>query len=208
MPRPASLDWTGAQRTGGRQSAAQKRELPRSLVPTVLCFPAFRLRMAAGRRGTARLDLDTLVWPDSALVHDAEAHAREVLDPWVLEQSYRTWTFGLLLAQLDGTPVDESWPSSRRSSTISPSIARRQVAASRWPAPSRRALGRWIAGRRQTARRRSALRSQDHHPGCCGRAGRPCRPGLRRRLHRHHGLGPGADGRDLGRSAAPPPSRS
>lgn len=107
MPRPESLDWSWAQRTGGRLSAAQKRELLRALIPTVLRYPAFRLRVATGRRGSARLDLDALTWPDSTLAREAEAHAREMLAPWVLEHSYRTWIFGLLLAQLDGTVVDD-----------------------------------------------------------------------------------------------------
>lgn len=107
MPRPESLDWTWAQQTGGRLGAAQKRELLRALIPTVLRYPAFRLRVATGRRGAGRLDLDTLAWPDSALAREAEAHAREVLDPWVLEHSYRTWIFGLVLAQLDQAPVDD-----------------------------------------------------------------------------------------------------
>lgn len=103
--RPLDLDWAFA--TDGRLTAAQKRALVAPLVRTVLRYPNTRLRTALGRRGAGRLDLDGLLWPDTALTRDAEEHAREVLSPWVLEHSYRTYVFGRLLAQLDGTAVDE-----------------------------------------------------------------------------------------------------
>ncbi|MGB0092997.1 MAG: hypothetical protein WBP81_10760, partial [Solirubrobacteraceae bacterium] len=70
-------------------------------------YPAARLRIALGRRGSGRLDLDALRWPDSQLAHDAEAEAREALSPHVLEHSYRTYLFGLVLASIDTVRVDE-----------------------------------------------------------------------------------------------------
>lgn len=102
---PLDLDW--ALRTDGRLTAAQKRALVPPLLRVVARYPGTRLRTALGRRGTARLDLDGPLWPDSALTRDAEAHAREVLSPWVLAHSHRTYVFARLLAQLDGTAVDE-----------------------------------------------------------------------------------------------------
>ncbi|WP_375498428.1 phosphohydrolase [uncultured Jatrophihabitans sp.] len=107
MGRPASLDFDWAIRTGGRLSGRQKVQLISAMVPMMLRYPAVRLRLSTGRRGTARLDLDALMWPDSALARDAEEHAREVLTPWVLEHSFRTWIFGLLLAQQYAVTVDQ-----------------------------------------------------------------------------------------------------
>lgn len=106
VPRPASIDHAWAVRTGGNLTGRQKRELLQALLPTVMAYPAMRLRLATGRCGTGRLDFDTFAWPDSALARDAEAHAREVLTPWVLEHSVRTWLIGLVLAQVQGVEVD------------------------------------------------------------------------------------------------------
>lgn len=107
MGRPASMDWEWATRTGGAVSARQRRQMLAPLLRTTVRHTAGRLRMAAGRRGPGRLDLDALRWPDSQLARDAEAEASEVLTPHVLQHSYRTYLFALVLADLDGAPVDE-----------------------------------------------------------------------------------------------------
>lgn len=107
MSRQPSLDWQWAKRTGGNLTARQKRELLAPLLRVFLRYPAVRLRMATGRYGPGRLDLENLTWPDSALARDAETEARETLTPHVLQHSYRTYIFGRVLAQLDGVSVDE-----------------------------------------------------------------------------------------------------
>lgn len=106
MGAPSSIDWSWAVRSGGHLSTSQKLALLRPLLRTVARYPRSRLGVAVGRRGEARLDLDALTWPDSALARAAEEEAREQLTPWVLEHSYRTYLFGLLLAQLSSVEVD------------------------------------------------------------------------------------------------------
>lgn len=101
------MDWAWATRTGGAVSARQRRELLAPLLRTTVGHTAGRLRAALGLRGRGAVDLEALRWPDSSLARDAEAEAREVLSPHVLQHSYRTYLFGLVLADLDGVPVDE-----------------------------------------------------------------------------------------------------
>jgi len=106
MTAPRGIDWAWATRTGGALSAAEKRRLIAPLAHVALRYPAARLKLAAGRRGPGRLDLDSLVWPDSRLARDATEEAREVLSAHVLQHSYRTYLFGLLLAQRGRIVVD------------------------------------------------------------------------------------------------------
>jgi len=107
MPAPKGIDWAWATRTGGALSTGQKLALTAPLLRMIVQYPSIRLRLATGRRGTARLDLDALTWPDSKLARDAHAEAREVLSAHVLEHSIRTYIFGRLLAQLASVNVDE-----------------------------------------------------------------------------------------------------
>jgi hypothetical protein len=101
------MDWDWATRTGGTLSARQRRELLGPLLRLSASHTAGRLRVALGLRGHGSIDLDALRWPDSQLARDAEAEAREVLSPHMLQHSYRTYVFGLVLADLDGAPVDQ-----------------------------------------------------------------------------------------------------
>jgi len=87
MAAPAGIDWEWAVRTGGRLSNRQKLQLLPPLVRGVLAYPSARLRLATGRRGSARLDLDALDWPDSRLAREATLEAREVVTSYVLEHS-------------------------------------------------------------------------------------------------------------------------
>jgi len=107
MGAPAGIDWEWAKATGGSLTAEQRRALLKPLARTVVGYVAGRLRLAVGLRGKGRLDIDALRWPDSTLAKEAEAQAREVLSVDLLAHSYRTYLFGLVLAQLDGVRVDE-----------------------------------------------------------------------------------------------------
>ncbi|MEE4021930.1 phosphohydrolase [Gordonia sp. PKS22-38] len=107
MPTLKSLDWDWATSTGGTLSTRQKVELLGPLLRAVTSYPMVRLRLATSLRGSGRVDLDELRFPDSALARDAAAEAREVVSPHVLEHSYRTYIFGLALAGLQGAHIDE-----------------------------------------------------------------------------------------------------
>ncbi|MGO8861787.1 MAG: phosphohydrolase [Acidimicrobiales bacterium] len=107
MSAPEGINWEWATRTGGTLNARDKMKLVAPLVRAVGSFGGERVRMALGRRGHGRLDLDSVRWPDSQLARDAESEAREVLTPHVLQHSYRTYLFGLVLAGLDGVAIDE-----------------------------------------------------------------------------------------------------
>lgn len=107
MSAPEGIDWDWAKRTGGALSARQRRRLLTPLLRVAVAMPAARIRLALGRRGTGAVDLESLRWPDSTLARAAEEEARDVLSPHVLQHSYRTYLFALVLAGIDGVPVDE-----------------------------------------------------------------------------------------------------
>lgn len=107
MSAPVGIDWDWATSTGGALSARQRRQLLTPLLRVAVALPSARIRLALGRRGSGALDLDTLRWPDSKLARAAEEEARDVLSPHVLQHSYRTYLFALVLAAIDGVPVDE-----------------------------------------------------------------------------------------------------
>ena len=103
---PKGLDYAWAKATGGALTAAQRRQLLTPLARVVMAHTIGRLRVALGLRGDGAMDLDSLRWPDSRLAREAEQQAREELSPHMLEHSYRTYLFGLALADLDHAPVD------------------------------------------------------------------------------------------------------
>lgn len=107
MSAPPGIDWHWATTTGGNLTQEQRRQLLTPLLRTVLGYSRTRLKLALGLRGNGKLDIDTLSWPDSALAKAAEEEARESLSPDLLAHSYRTFLFGLVLADLDQAPVDE-----------------------------------------------------------------------------------------------------
>lgn len=106
MAAPEGIDYDWARATGGVLSRAQGRALLRPLVPTVVRYPGVRLRIATGRRGNARVDLDTLVLPDSKLAKETVEHASDMLSPCMLQHSWRTFWFGLALATHQQREVD------------------------------------------------------------------------------------------------------
>lgn len=106
MAAPAGIDYDWAKTTGGVLSRSQSRALFPPLLRAVSRYPACRLRLATGRRGTAQVDLDSFVLPDSALVKETVEHVGEVLSPCMLAHSWRTFWFGLAIAAHQQRPVD------------------------------------------------------------------------------------------------------
>jgi hypothetical protein len=106
MTAPAGIDYDWAKATGGVLSKAQSRALFPPLLRAVAHYPAVRLRLATGRRGTAHVDLDEFVLPDSQLAKEATEHANDVLSPSMLHHSWRTFWFGLAMAAHQQRTVD------------------------------------------------------------------------------------------------------
>ena len=95
-----SLGW--AHRTGGRISARDRFELMRQLVLLEL---GARLRRGGGAPAV-RIDVDALTLPDSAAAKAAEAQAEELLEPFLLNHSVRTYVWGSLLGGRGGLDFD------------------------------------------------------------------------------------------------------
>ncbi|MBF6213459.1 HD domain-containing protein [Nocardia puris] len=106
MGAPTGFDWEWAERTGGKLTGAQRRQLTAKLAATLPGVVADRVRLALGKRGAGHVDLDAAP-PDSKLSRATEEEARECLSPYVLEHSYRTYYFGRALAELSGTSYDD-----------------------------------------------------------------------------------------------------
>jgi hypothetical protein len=106
MAAPESMNHDWAIATGGNLTRGQGRALAPLVLRTIARYPGLRLRLATGRRGSGGIDLDALKIPDSVLAREAEEEARELLSAHVLEHSFRTFLFGLALAEIDGAPVD------------------------------------------------------------------------------------------------------
>jgi hypothetical protein len=101
------LDWGIA--TGGRLTRTERIRLLAPILRTTVQYAAGRLRLALGLRPSCQgtLDLERLTWPDSALVRRATECCRETLSASMVHHSYRTFVFGLALAQLDHVRVDD-----------------------------------------------------------------------------------------------------
>jgi hypothetical protein len=102
-----TLDWAWAQRTDGNLSRTDRRALVGPLLAALPRLAVERSRSLCGQRGTASWELVGLSWPDTRLARAAEVEARAVLSPHVLEHSYRSYLFGLVLAAVDGVETDE-----------------------------------------------------------------------------------------------------
>jgi hypothetical protein len=109
-PRPTdplgSIGWT--ERTGGVLSARECLTLARPLLRGEIGMLAGRLALAlrvhSGRRGS--VDPARLVPPDSALAHDAEAAAQDLLTPALRNHSSRAYAWGAAIAALRGITFD------------------------------------------------------------------------------------------------------
>ncbi|GAA0623940.1 phosphohydrolase [Sporichthya brevicatena] len=106
MAAPEGIDYDWARATGGVLTRSQSRALFPPLLRSVAKYPGVRLRLATGRRGTAQVDLDAFVLPDSTLAKETIEHATEVLSPCVLQHSWRTFWFGLAIAEHQRRAVD------------------------------------------------------------------------------------------------------
>jgi hypothetical protein len=99
-----SVDWAGA--SAGNLTTRERLAFLGPIARTTAAYVAGRLRLALGRRGSGRLDLERLVLPDSKLARLAEQECRETLSPTMMNHSYRTIVFGLALADLDHPQLD------------------------------------------------------------------------------------------------------
>lgn len=106
MAAPAGIDYDWARATGGVLTRAQSRALFPPLLRSIAKYPVVRLRLATGRRGTAQVDLDGFVLPESALVKETIEHATDVLSPGLLHHSWRTFWFGLAITAHQQQTVD------------------------------------------------------------------------------------------------------
>lgn len=105
-PDLGSIEWS--LRTGGRLEARERRRLIADLVSVHLGNAAGRLSMLvhlnSGRH--ARMVPERLLPPDSALTSAAEDIAIRQLPTTLLNHSYRTYTFGMALGELEQLDVD------------------------------------------------------------------------------------------------------
>lgn len=101
-----SIGWT--ERTGGVLTGRECVTLAPRLVRGELGIVAGRLAMAlrlhTGRRHS--IDPRTLAPPDSALARDAEAAARDLLSPALLNHSRRSYAWGAAIAARRGIAFD------------------------------------------------------------------------------------------------------
>jgi hypothetical protein len=109
MPDPerlGGLAW--ARRTGGRLSAAERRQVVVAIAVGQVENVLGRVKLGLGRRpaGADAIDVHSFVPPDSRLAREAEAACAEQ-PASIAGHSYRTWMFGLALARLDRCELDE-----------------------------------------------------------------------------------------------------
>ena len=101
-----SIGWI--ERTGGVLTPRERLTLAWPLLRSELRIlhgrVAMALRLHSGRRRD--LDPEALVPPDSLLAEDAEAAARDLLSPALLNHSHRSYAWGAALAALDGIAFD------------------------------------------------------------------------------------------------------
>ncbi|KAA0110800.1 HD domain-containing protein [Mycolicibacterium sp. P1-5] len=101
-----TIAWT--ERTGGvlrrDEQAALALPLLRGHRAIIAGRIAMALKLHAGRRTS--IDPSSLTPPDSALAREAEAGARALLSPAVLNHSYRSFAWGAALAAVDQVAFD------------------------------------------------------------------------------------------------------
>lgn len=105
-PAFGSLAWAlaGNGRTTTRERLAEATRSTAVIGPLMAQRAADRLGIAA--RGTVRLDLDAVPFPDSRIAREAEEECRDTVSPMLFHHSVRTYLFGVMLAQRDGLQPD------------------------------------------------------------------------------------------------------
>jgi hypothetical protein len=97
------------QQTAGWLSPTERRSLARPLlrshVDNVLGRLSVLVHVNAGRH--AYIPSSSLVPPSSVLTRAAENRARSMMAPALVNHSYRTYTFGRALGELEGIEVDD-----------------------------------------------------------------------------------------------------
>lgn len=106
LPNLGSIDWT--ERTGGvltpRDCASLARPLIRDELRIATGLLSMALRRHSGRRSV--IDSASLVPPDSSIAREAEAAARELLTPALLNHSRRAFAWGTTIAALQEVTFD------------------------------------------------------------------------------------------------------
>lgn len=98
-----TLAW--ARKTGGRLSPSERQHMQRQFVERQA--QALAEQNERVRDAIRHLDLDAIWVPDSALARKAEKHAAELSSESLLNHCHRTYLWGSLLAQADGTKVND-----------------------------------------------------------------------------------------------------
>ena len=101
-----SLAWAAANK--GALSTSERLSFLLPVLRQGLGYTIGRLRLAMGLRRKAPLNIDPASFdlPRSTLAKRAEEEAQETLTPSILHHSYRTFLYGLALAEIDGIKVD------------------------------------------------------------------------------------------------------
>lgn len=106
MSTIGSIEWT--ERTGGvlttRECLSLAGPLVRDELRIVGGLLALALRRHSGRRST--VEPAALVPPDSSMARDAEAAARDLLSPALINHSRRAFAWGSAIAALRGITFD------------------------------------------------------------------------------------------------------
>jgi hypothetical protein len=109
-PRPTdrigTIGWT--ERTGGVLTTRECLTLAGPLLRAELAILSGRLAMALRVHSGRRCSVDPagLAAPDSALARDADAAARDLLTPALVNHSRRAYAWGAAIAALHGIPFD------------------------------------------------------------------------------------------------------
>lgn len=100
-----SLEW--AQRNGGNLTNRERLQLLLPILGTTVRYAVGRVRLRLGWRArTSNVDLYTLKLPDSRMAKLAEQACHETLSPALVNHSYRTYLYALILANVDGVIYD------------------------------------------------------------------------------------------------------
>lgn len=92
-----------AQRSGGRVNPQERAAIQKMLVESAASGAAEVSRDVRG--GAARIDLDAVAIPDTAIAKAALEYAESLSPAYLIDHCYRTFYWGHLLAQFDGSTI-------------------------------------------------------------------------------------------------------